>query len=61
MLIVIFKKEIIWGHAQAYFMVFVVVALLVGVSLLLDLIFKRRHNNEDVNELVRKHEAPEDI
>ena len=60
-LIVIFKKKIIWGHAQAYFMVFVVVALLVGVGLLLDLIFKRRHNNEDVNEIVRKHEAPEDI
>ena len=42
-------------------MVFVVVALLVGAGLLLDLIFKRRHNNEDVNEIVRKHEAPEDI
>ena len=60
-LIVIFQKQIIWGHAQAYAMVFIVLAFLVVVAFLLDLIFKKRHNNTDINEIVRKNEAPEDL
>ena len=59
--VVIFQKRIVWGHGQAYFYVAVVVIFLVGLSFLIDLLFKKRHNNTDVSEIIRKNEAPEDI
>ena len=39
--IVIFQKQVPWGHAQAFFYVAVVTALLVGVCLLLEFIVKK--------------------
>ena len=59
--IVGFQKQVLWGGAQAYFYVAVVVAFLTGLCLLFDLIFKRKHNNQKIEEVVRKNEAPEDI
>lgn len=59
--VVIFQKRIIWGQGQAYFYVAVVVACLIGLSFLIDLLFKKRHNNVDVSEVIRNYEAPEDI
>ena len=59
--VVIFQKQIVWGEAQAYFYLAVSIIFLVGLSLLNDLIFKRRHKDIDISEKIRETEAPEDI
>ena len=58
--IVIFQKKVPWGRAQAFFYVAVVVLLLTGVCLLMDLIFKKRHPEVNIEEEIHKLEAPEE-
>ena len=58
--IVIFQKQVPWGHNQAFFTVWVVIFLLTGVCLLIDFITKKVKNKE-ISEEIRNHEAPEDI
>lgn len=58
--IVIFQKQIIWGHTQAYFYVGVVVLLLTITCLTIDFVVKKVKNKHVVEE-VRLQEAPEDI
>ena len=45
--IVIFQKKRMWGLGQAFFYVFVVVALISGVCLLLDLFIKKKHLDKE--------------
>lgn len=59
--ITIFQKKIIWGQGQAYFYVGVVVICLVLLCLLIDLLFKKKHHQEKITEVVQNNEAPEDI
>lgn len=59
--IVIFKKQIIWGHTQAYFYTGVIVASLTLLCLLISLILKIKNREKEVVEEVTKNEAPEDI
>ena len=48
--IVIFQKKRMWGLGQAFFYVFVVVALISGVCLLLDLFIKKKHLDKEYLE-----------
>ena len=58
--IVIFQKKVPWGRAQTFVYVAVVVLLLTGVCLLMDLIFKKRHPEVNIEEEIHKLEAPEE-
>ena len=57
--IVVFQKKRMWGLGQAFFYVFVVVALISGVCLLLDLIVKKKHLASDYLEELRKNKEDE--
>lgn len=48
--IVIFQKKRMWGLGQAFFYVFVVVALISGVCLLLDIFIKKKHLDKEYLE-----------
>lgn len=58
--ILIFQKQRMWGIGQAFFYVAVVVAMLTVTCLLLDLIFKKKHVNQEFKEEINKSKEVED-
>ena len=58
--IVIFQKKRMWGLGQAFFYVFVVVALLTGACLLIDLIMKKKHLVSKTKEEMDNNKEAED-
>ena len=58
--LVIFQRKIVWGHAQAFFFVAVVVALLSLTCFLLDHFFLKKNNNAETPTLTNsKYEKTE--
>ena len=58
--IAIFQKKTIWGQAQAFVYVAIVVAMLSIVCLLIDLIVKKKKINSEIVEEIENSKDPED-
>ena len=60
--IVFFQKQIMWGQAQAFFLVGIVILMLTLVCLLMDFIIKKiREKKQPVEDEEKKEQKPESV